>query len=255
MMLIVLFLVSLLIVIKRLKKLPWKIKGNLLRSIGKSILFAFVTVQSVLTSYLFISLLSYEFKNQESIDLKFPLKGGIYAVVHGGSSPILNYHAEYSSQRHALDFVKLNSYGKSHNLFAELSDLQSYPIFDETVYSPVNGTVVHVTNGVEDQIKKTFSSNETNMVVIEQGRYQVLLLHLKKDSIRVSEGETVLQGDMLAKVGNSGYSSEPHLHMHVIERVDGVETSYFNGRSVPFTVGGEILKRNDLIADERVIFR
>ena len=44
---------------------------------------------------------------------------------------------------------------------------------------------------------------------------------MKQGSIRVQEGQTVRAGDIIAEMGNSGYSSNTHLHYQVDVRVDG----------------------------------
>ena len=60
-----------------------------------------------------------------------------------------------------------------------------------------------------------------NHIVIEADpeRY-VLLAHLKQGSVRVSEGETVRRGQPIAACGNSGNTSEPHLHLQVQNHAD-----------------------------------
>jgi murein DD-endopeptidase MepM/ murein hydrolase activator NlpD len=45
-------------------------------------------------------------------------------------------------------------------------------------------------------------------------------LHIKKDGARVSMGDKVAAGDLLAISGNVGSTSEPHLHFHVAKRID-----------------------------------
>ncbi|MNW65229.1 putative peptidase [compost metagenome] len=57
---------------------------------------------------------------------------------------------------------------------------------------------------------------EGNYVYIkidETGTY-LLLNHLRKDSVLVNVGDHVNAGDRLGHVGNSGSTSEPHLHIH-----------------------------------------
>jgi len=58
------------------------------------------------------------------------------------------------------------------------------------------------------------------------------LAHFKKHSIQVKEGERVEEGQLLGLCGNSGNSSEPHLHMHIQDELKmnsakGLK-SYFN---------------------------
>lgn len=56
---------------------------------------------------------------------------------------------------------------------------------------------------------------------------------MKKDSFTVQEGESVLRGQVVALCGNSGNSSEPHLHFQIQ-----------NGESFYNSLGVPILFRN-----------
>jgi len=51
-------------------------------------------------------------------------------------------------------------------------------------------------------------------IQIEKTGTYLLLNHLKKDSVNVEVGDQVNVGDLIARVGNSGSTSEPHLHIH-----------------------------------------
>ena len=61
-----------------------------------------------------------------------------------------------------------------------------------------------------------FRSIRGNYVLIchSDGEYS-LLAHLKPDSIRVSVGQSIKRGEKIAECGNSGNTSEPHLHFQV----------------------------------------
>ncbi|EEL50198.1 M23 family metallopeptidase [Bacillus cereus] len=95
---------------------------------------------------------------------------------------------------------------------------EDYGIWNKEIYSPVSGIVVAVSDDEAD-IKlgsENFISMEGNHVYIkikETGTY-LLLNHFKKDSVSVEVGDHVKPGDILGHVGNSGSSSEPHLHIH-----------------------------------------
>lgn len=55
-----------------------------------------------------------------------------------------------------------------------------------------------------------------NAVIIRHAENEVsLLAHFQQGSIRVHRGERVKQGQVLGLCGNSGNSSEPHIHFHV----------------------------------------
>ena len=69
-----------------------------------------------------------------------------------------------------------------------------------------------------------------NQVAIDLGgnRY-ALYAHLIPGSIRVKEGDTVKAGQVIAKLGNSGNSTEPHLHLQVSDRPD-----FLAGEGIPY---------------------
>jgi murein DD-endopeptidase MepM/ murein hydrolase activator NlpD len=55
-----------------------------------------------------------------------------------------------------------------------------------------------------------------NAVFIQHSKYEVsVLAHFKQGSIKVKAGDTVKKGQMLGLCGNSGNSSEPHIHYHL----------------------------------------
>jgi len=55
-----------------------------------------------------------------------------------------------------------------------------------------------------------------NCVIIQHSKDEVsLLAHFKQGSIVVKPGDKVKRGELLGQCGNSGNSSEPHLHYHL----------------------------------------
>ncbi len=87
----------------------------------------------------------------ESIQLAFPLKNGTYYIGQGGNSPAINYHNVNSIQQYALDITKLNALGtRASGLYPKL--LTNYGIFEETLYSPCNGTIRETANDLPDLI-------------------------------------------------------------------------------------------------------
>ncbi|MNC48479.1 Murein DD-endopeptidase MepM [compost metagenome] len=58
------------------------------------------------------------------------------------------------------------------------------------------------------------------MVVIDHGGEYSFLAHLKQGSVTVKKGDSVKTGDVIGKAGNSGNSSEPHLHYQVSDGAD-----------------------------------
>ncbi len=55
-----------------------------------------------------------------------------------------------------------------------------------------------------------------NHVVIDHGQGEFSVLgHLQRDSLRVNVGDRVRAGHPIARCGNSGASTEPHLQYHL----------------------------------------
>jgi murein DD-endopeptidase MepM/ murein hydrolase activator NlpD len=90
--------------------------------------------------------------------------------------------------------------------------------YDEPVYAPADGQIVKVVDGFPCRpIGDGDGANPAgNYVVIDIGNdRQVLLAHLAAGSVAVEEGEYVASGALIGRVGNSGNSEAPHLHLHV----------------------------------------
>jgi hypothetical protein len=182
------------------------------------------------------------------IDLGFPLKNGLYHVAQGGSNILVNVHYANRRQRFALDIVKLGRLGmRAKGILPKRLD--KYSIFGETVYSPIDGTVVKVENNQPDLTPPKMDKDRRlgNYVVLrsESASAYVFLVHLQQRSVLVREGDTIQQGKPLAKVGNSGNSSEPHLHVHATTAVNDTFESV--GESIPLLFGARFLKRNDVV--------
>ncbi|HEX2698952.1 MAG TPA: M23 family metallopeptidase [Acidimicrobiales bacterium] len=127
-----------------------------------------------------------------------------------------NHHAVASDQRYAFDFLIWRD-GSTHR--GDGADNADYWAWAQPVLSPADGTVVSVHDGVADN-RPGAQTNTTqpagNHVVIDLGRGEyAALAHFRAGSIRVAEGERVSSGQVLGLVGNSGNSSEPHIHFHL----------------------------------------
>ncbi len=118
--------------------------------------------------------------------------------------------------KYSIDFVITDDRGRTFsNQGYHLTD---YYAFGKPVLSPVEGRVIKVVNDIRDnppgEVNK--ENNWGNYVAIEDKRgFYVFLCHFKEGSIRVKEGQYVVKGEFLGLCGNSGYSPEPHLHLHL----------------------------------------
>lgn len=153
----------------------------------------------------------------------FPFDGEWF-VFWGGTNTLENYHYAQASQRYAYDFIVVKD---NQSYSGDPEENENYYAFGKDVLAPAEGEVVDVVNDVEDNVPGEMNEAEPagNRVIIDHGDDEYsLLAHFQEGSIEVEKGDDVKQGDMLGSVGNSGNSSEPHIHFHVADEpslIDG----------------------------------
>ncbi|WP_312414199.1 M23 family metallopeptidase [Shinella sp.] len=183
--------------------------------------------------------------HETAVDLAFPFDRGQYYIGQGGSTTSINNHHTDKSQRFALDIVALNRLGARADGLMPRS-LTDYVIFGRTVKSPCSGIAISTHDGVADNAIGETNTQEPagNYVIVACGSVRVLLGHLRAQSIGVSAGEVVAAGQTIGNVGNSGNSSEPHLHMHAYL---GGTLDYNEGEGVPMTFDDRFLVRGSIV--------
>jgi murein DD-endopeptidase MepM/ murein hydrolase activator NlpD len=147
--------------------------------------------------------------------LILPFTGEWY-VVWGGDTLDLNYHIENKAQKNAFDFVVINETGKTYKTDGLTNE--DYYAFGKKIIAPCDGEVVSVVDGIKDNKPGKFNRYYVpgNTVIIKTIHNEyILLCHFKQNSIRVKEKQLVKKGETLGDCGNSGNSSEPHLHFHL----------------------------------------
>jgi hypothetical protein len=184
-----------------------------------------------------------------AIGLQFPLQGAMFCIVQGGNARWLNHHRISKSQRFALDIVALQWYGsRARGIYP--ARLRDYRIFGEMVYSPCSGTVTATLNGLPDEPpgRMDRSNPAGNYVIIRPDASDIYvgLAHLMNGSVVVRPGDRVAAGQFIARTGNSGNTSEPHLHIHA--KRGGRPTSMLDGEGVPMLFTQRWLVRNALIS-------
>jgi hypothetical protein len=133
-------------------------------------------------------------------------------VIWGGDKLKNNYHVISPDQRWAYDFL-VEPY------FSSSTKLEDYGCYGVPVIAPTKGIIIAAHDGEPDEIPGVPSNNITqprgNYVIIqmESGTY-LILAHLQPGSIAVQAGDAVVEGQVLGACGNSGNTSEPHIHIH-----------------------------------------
>jgi len=139
-----------------------------------------------------------------------------WLVYWGGNNVLSNYHYDYENMRYAYDLVKENN-GYSYEGDPKLNE--SYFAFNEDVLAPADGVVVAAVDGISDN-EPVGKMNEAqpfgNVVTIKHSNGEFsTIAHLKNGSVLVKAGDTVTAGQLIGKCGNSGNSSEAHIHFQV----------------------------------------
>jgi tRNA A-37 threonylcarbamoyl transferase component Bud32 len=150
----------------------------------------------------------------EGVILAAPFRGE-WLVVNGGRSTLINIHYRRANQRDALDIERIVN-GQERT--GDRKRWTSYPSWGETLYAPADGKIVKVVRDLDDNPlgQRDEEHLAGNYVAIDLGNGRfVMMAHLQKGSVLVTEGDVVRTGQPLAKCGNSGNTSHPHLHLQV----------------------------------------
>ena len=191
------------------------------------------------------------------VDLASPLGQGTYLIANGGSGPSINAHAtvldqsiarhrSYWGQGHGVDIIAIDRWGfRAAGLLP--ADPYQYVIFGRPVSAPCAGEVIAAVDGLPDmQVPRVDRDHLAgNHVILRCSGADILLGHFRRGTVIVRVGDKLSVGDAIAQVGNSGNTSEPHLHVHAQE--PGTADAPFSGAPIPIRITGRYLVRNDRV--------
>lgn len=157
-----------------------------------------------------------------------------WVAVNGCFSKEYSHSWDIPTQRYAYDFIMLDESNVSYQ--GDLKDIYNYYCYGKEILAPADGVVVETNNKSKDskilrQGKFVAKSNHIagNYIVIKHSENEYsTLAHLKRDSIKVMVGDIVSKGQVIALCGNSGNSTEPHLHFQL-----HTGQSFYNSAGLP----------------------
>jgi hypothetical protein len=157
-----------------------------------------------------------------------------WVAVNGGVTKEFSHSWGINSQRYAYDFIILDNEGKSCS--GDRAALSGYYCYGKEISAPANGVVAEVRTDCRDS--KIMGGGKTDPLVKDiRGNYVVIqhaeneysfLAHLMPGSISVGVGEQVKRTQQIALCGNSGNTSEPHLHFQIQNG-----KNFFNSAGLP----------------------
>jgi murein DD-endopeptidase MepM/ murein hydrolase activator NlpD len=134
--------------------------------------------------------------------------------------------------------VRINADGKSFT--GDAKDNKSYRAYGSDALAVADGTVTEVKDGIPENVPGinsravpiTLETVGGNHVILDigHGRY-AFYAHLQPGSLKVKLGDHVKRGQVLGLVGNSGNSTEPHLHFHLSDA-----NSPLGSEGIPYTL-------------------
>jgi hypothetical protein len=150
-----------------------------------------------------------------------PADGCCTAVRHIRAGLPIDGRLVYA-QRFAIDWEQIDGAGRFVN--GDPKQPMSYTIYGKQVIAAGDGKVVSVVDGLPDQVPGSLPQGiglaeaDGNSVVQDLGGGAfALYAHMQAGSLRVKVGDVLRRGDPIGLVGNSGNSSAPHLHFHVMD--------------------------------------
>lgn len=204
----------------------------------------------------------------DAVELALPFTGR-WLVQNSPASRVPSHGTALYGTSYAIDFVPVGDDDRSApRTIASLIGTErpeSFIGFGRPILSPIAGEVIAVHDGEPDhearrsplalivyalsqpsRIRGGAPAIAGNHVVIRVSGAVVLIAHLRSGSVRVRHGQAVAVGAQLGECGNSGNSTEPHVHVQVStslsEDADGIPLVFVRPdgeRGVP--VNGEVV--------------
>jgi len=159
---------------------------------------------------------------------------------------IPSHGTDLLGERYAIDFIGVDERGRSAatrrwGTFFGTEPPERFVGFGRPILAPAAGVVVQVHDGEPDHVARRSQLSLIPYALGQAARLRqgvgaiagnhvvirlpdatgfVALVHLRNGSVRVRLGEVVQTGDPLAQCGNSGNSTQPHVHLQVVDDLD-----------------------------------
>lgn len=187
---------------------------------------------------------------RDPVEVDPPLRGD-WTVVHSPADAVPSHGVRAYGQSHAIDLIRPRPAGTpaSYPILGGFREPMQFASFGEPIHAVAAGRVVGVVDNRRDHRSRSSWLAFAYMMVIEGlrdlggpstviGNHVVirhaddlysLYAHVQRGSATVAVGDDVAAGDVLGVIGNSGNTSEPHLHFQLMDR-----SSPLRAAGVPF---------------------
>lgn len=164
---------------------------------------------------------------EEAVKIGPPLAGKNWLAM-GGYSGVLGHRRALMpignrlvlSQRYAIDWIKFDKDWHTFKPDGSWKQERDSVCYGEPLLAVTDGEIVGAVDKFEDQPPfvegKDMGYPGGNCITLKMDNgYYAFYAHLKPGSLKVKAGDRVKRGQVIALLGNSGHSFEPHLHFHI----------------------------------------
>lgn len=197
------------------------------------------------------------------VDLAYPFTGR-WLVQNSPADRIPSHGTAQFASAHAIDFVPVGDDGRTAPItvrtMLRTEPPDRFPGFGRAILSPTEGEVVAALDTTVDhaayrgvpsvgyalsqsrRVRAGWRALAGNHVMIRAGDVVIALCHLQQGSVVVRPGQRVRVGDELGRCGNSGNSTEPHLHVQAMTSAD-----IDRAEPAPITFGGTLPHNREIV--------
>jgi hypothetical protein len=185
-------------------------------------------------------------ETRRPVIVAFPLRGEGWVAVTSPADRIPSHGTDMLGQRYAFDFIRVDGRKQLHwhragslrTLLLGVPTRECYA-WGASVHAPLAGHVVHAVDGVAERARVhplrelslavknalTFTPDRLpailgNHVILRRGEVFAAFAHLAPGSVAVSQGQEVRLGEVIGRVGHTGNSTNPHLHIQLMDAAD-----------------------------------
>jgi hypothetical protein len=171
---------------------------------------------------------------------------GRWQVRNSPARRVPSHGVDVLGERYAIDFVGVDdrhrtaAYRDWRTLFAT-EPAERFAGFGRPILAPADGTVIEAHDGEIDHVGRRSQlalvpyvlgqparlrqgvaavAGNHLIIALRDGGAFAALVHLRAGSLRVAAGDRVTTGQPIADCGNSGNSTQPHLHIQVMDSAD-----------------------------------
>jgi len=217
------------------------------------------------------------------IVLSLPFEGR-WLVRNSPARRVPSHGTDLWGERYAIDFIGVDDRRRTANRRDWRSFLATEPkerffAYGRPILAPADGVVVEVHDGESDHVGRrsqlslvpyalgqaarlrqgvgAIAGNYLIVALDGSGAF-VALVHLRAGSLRVAAGDRVTTGQPIAECGNSGNSTQPHLHIQVMDSrnlsvAQGVPMAFRNFREWPRGVRHPLAREVDLPGESSIV--